>query len=531
MALGWEAPTSTVNNSFSATLIADGALTGVDISDFRIKGVDNSTVTLDNNNTTLTQVDTNSWRLDIELTGTYDADYFVRVRRNQVQEDGTNVPSSNLDSTPFRIDSSFTPPPARPIIGMIATPQNFVVNTDFTLTVTITGINTSAGDTVKVLGLLERFAYAYAGTTLTITGRPTRLLSNALLKIVATNDDGPTNKDVIFNVVPGAPVISQATAPTLYTGYPYSFFVPITNRPPKPTVEGLWTGLIYDRHENDQGQKGVLISGIVAPGDFTVTSGEFTVNAPYAGGPVSRTFQHDIGKATLYGLSNSTVRRIQFNGDGEDITSDLSFTLGFSGYGHNYLFDVDENYIYVERNLSPRQIHRASRTTGDGQTSTLMDLTGNLNYDPTAGVAVDDDTLYVGDSNTRRIYLYNKSTGAYMHYFRVPSTSNFRFSGIVVHGDSIVLLSWSADALLWFSKNTGNNVLADIEKTVNLSSDIDYISDITILGNNIYITDRDQDKIYRVDALTADGGTAEYLETSGVPSGFRDMNGIAVYAA
>ena len=49
---------------------------------------------------------------------------------------------------------------AKPVIGMIATPQNFVVNTDFTLTVTITGIDTSAGDTVKVLGLLERFAYA-----------------------------------------------------------------------------------------------------------------------------------------------------------------------------------------------------------------------------------------------------------------------------------------------------------------------------------------------------------------------------------
>ena len=191
---------------------------------------------------------------------------------------------------------------ARPTIGMIASPLNFVVNTAFTLTVPITGIDLSAGDTVKVRGEIEGFTYAYDSGTLTITGLPTRILSNAPFKIIATNSDGPTEKSAAYNVVPGAPVISQVTAPTVYIGQPYKFFVPITNMPKQPTVGGLWIGLKYEKHEDDRGQTGVLISGDAGAGDFTVDAGDFIVNAPYAGGLVSATFPHAISEVPRPGL-------------------------------------------------------------------------------------------------------------------------------------------------------------------------------------------------------------------------------------
>ena len=415
---------------------------------------------------------------------------------------------------------------AKPVIGMIATPQNFVVNTDFTLTVTITGIDTSAGDTVKVLGLLERFAYAYAGTTLTITGRPTRLLSNALLKIVTTNDDGPTNKDVIYNVVPGAPVIAQRTAPKLYSGAPYSFFVPITNRPPKPTVEGLWTGLKYERHENNQGDKGVLISGIVAPGDFTVDSGEFTVNAPYAGGPVSRTFQHDIGKATLYawrGTGNPhTIHEFRINGDGEEISSVRSFNCSTRSTRG---IDVDANYIYFRVSIG-NNFYRVSRNTGDGQTVAGTRVAGAQSGN--WGVAVDGDLLYSPATITGIgiIYVPRISTASFEKLFRIPSTiGSPRF--LVIDGNNLIVYSFTNRALYWIDKDTANNTDATITKTVRLASRT--YNDMTLLGDRILLVNYTSQQIEMIDKNTGNNQTAEVLETYLIPSDFQSMEGIAVY--
>ena len=49
---------------------------------------------------------TNNWQLDISLTGTLDADYTMRVRRNSLMFDGMNVPAPALASAAFTIDTS-----------------------------------------------------------------------------------------------------------------------------------------------------------------------------------------------------------------------------------------------------------------------------------------------------------------------------------------------------------------------------------------------------------------------------------------
>ena len=111
--LSWQVPQTTTDNTFSVTLVSDQALTGVSLDDFTFRREDGvfieaSTVA------TLTQVTgTNNWRLDATLTGTVDHDFQVRLRSNRLTgEDSDPVPSSNLTSDNFHVNSSSTAPDA-----------------------------------------------------------------------------------------------------------------------------------------------------------------------------------------------------------------------------------------------------------------------------------------------------------------------------------------------------------------------------------------------------------------------------------
>ena len=107
--LAWIVPTAPTDNTFPVTLTSNHELTGVALSDFRIRIADNSepVIILDATNATLTEVaGTNNWQLDISLTGTLDGEYTARVRRNSLMFDGMNVPTPALASAPFTIDSS-----------------------------------------------------------------------------------------------------------------------------------------------------------------------------------------------------------------------------------------------------------------------------------------------------------------------------------------------------------------------------------------------------------------------------------------
>ena len=109
--LSWQIPATSVNNTFSATLVSDQVLTGVTLDDFIFRPVGESTIEA-NTVATLTNVaGTNNWRLDVTLTGTYDTDFVVRLRPNRVTDaDGDS--NARLDSNTFRVDSSLTAPDA-----------------------------------------------------------------------------------------------------------------------------------------------------------------------------------------------------------------------------------------------------------------------------------------------------------------------------------------------------------------------------------------------------------------------------------
>ena len=109
--LSWQIPATSVDNTFSVTLISDQVLTGATLDDFIFRPVGESTIEA-NTVATLTNVaGTNNWRLDVTLTGTYDTDFVVRLRPNRVTDaDGDS--NARLDSNAFRVDSSLTAPDA-----------------------------------------------------------------------------------------------------------------------------------------------------------------------------------------------------------------------------------------------------------------------------------------------------------------------------------------------------------------------------------------------------------------------------------
>ena len=109
--LSWQIPATSVNNTFSVTLVSDQVLTGVTLDDFVLRPVGESTIEA-NTVATLTNVaGTNNWRLDVTLTGTYDTDFVVRLRPNRVTDaDGDS--NARLDSNAFHVDSSLTAPDA-----------------------------------------------------------------------------------------------------------------------------------------------------------------------------------------------------------------------------------------------------------------------------------------------------------------------------------------------------------------------------------------------------------------------------------
>ena len=114
--LSWQIPATSVNNTFSATLVSDQVLTGVSLDDFVLRPVGESTIEA-NTVATLTNVaGTNNWRLDVTLTGTYDTDFVVRLRPNRVTDaDGDS--NARLDSNAFHVDSSLTAPDAPTVTG------------------------------------------------------------------------------------------------------------------------------------------------------------------------------------------------------------------------------------------------------------------------------------------------------------------------------------------------------------------------------------------------------------------------------
>lgn len=277
MALSWQVPTTTVNNTFSVTLVSDAAITGVEFNDFRLRGADGTSIIPDSTNCTLTQVSgTNNYRLDWTLTGTRNQLYSIRLRQRRVQEAGVNVPSSHLDSSTFLVDSSFSG--STPVIQSTAR-QNIIVDTDYSLTINISGNPLEAYATGDLEGF-EQDWDADAGT-LKIFGRPDRNFSGGWL-VHAKDRVDPTNivtDDVFFDVVPKAPIFGTLPDIHLYREVPLNIDIPIQNLGGY-TAKSLLVGM-----KSEKVEEGVKIGGqLSGDTEYTIAESDIAIVAEYAGG-------------------------------------------------------------------------------------------------------------------------------------------------------------------------------------------------------------------------------------------------------
>lgn len=286
MALSWQVPTTTVNNTFSVTLVSDTAITGVDANDFQLRGADGTNMVLDDRLVSISRVqNTHNYQLNIRLSGTRNQLYAIRLRRRRVQENGVGVPPGHLDSATFRIDSSYVAPP---VLSIEAIDEQFVPlgTTDYDLVIDITG----DPDTVEASGHMEGFAQHWdaANGQLHIRSKEvTRLISGVFWTVKITKGAQTRTADIAYNVVEAAPIFQTLVMLHLYRDVPINIDILIQNIPnvfvPNAKLLGLKSTL-QDYGLNIGGE-------LAADANFSVNEGDISVIVPSETGGTSE--MHD----------------------------------------------------------------------------------------------------------------------------------------------------------------------------------------------------------------------------------------------
>ena len=203
---------------------------------------------------------------------TGDGNIEVVLRSNAVTVGNARVSASIAYAEPVL-------PPAIESIGE----QNIVVDTPYELTVRIRN-NPSK---VYADGKWQDFYHTYTknGTIgiLKIIGRPEKLVKGEKWKIVAekTGFDN-VESEIIFNVIPAAPVITRIGRQTIYKGVETDILVPIAN---KPTVVDLRGPLLDLGFKRETELEGVRIIGEIPENiELSITEGVGNITASNAGG-------------------------------------------------------------------------------------------------------------------------------------------------------------------------------------------------------------------------------------------------------
>ena len=210
VALAWVVPGVDVGNTFSATLTSNYPLTGFEVGDFRLRDDDNSdpVIPLTGSNTTITQVaGTNNLRLDLELTGTYDDDYTIRINGGAVTANGMSVPSAQLASSAFRIDSSVGLDPLA-----VGTVNDRFWDVGETINYTLPEATGGSGINTYTLSPTLPAGLTFNATARTITGIPTLGFERAEFTYTVTDSVGTTvSRTFDIQVTATAIVFSPST--------------------------------------------------------------------------------------------------------------------------------------------------------------------------------------------------------------------------------------------------------------------------------------------------------------------------------
>ena len=159
--------------------------------------------------------------------------------------------------------------------------QDLTLNSDFDIEIEILG----DPDEVTVKGQWdERVYYDWdEDETLTISGNAGTVLSGAMLAVEAVKGTETVEEDVVYNVAPPAPVITEPVNLVITAGVNYDdapISVAIANGPADVSMEGLLVGLYFEETSTGADIKGMLPDDV----ELTVTSGTVEIVASTAGG-------------------------------------------------------------------------------------------------------------------------------------------------------------------------------------------------------------------------------------------------------
>ena len=176
---------------------------------------------------------------------------------------------------------------ATPVIAAVSE-QDITIDTDYSLRVGIT----NDPEEVTVDGLLEGFAYDWHedDDEVEIFGEATRLLGDAMWIVSAkeTPTSDAVTREIIYNVVPTAPIIEEVGEQTIIKGRAQDIFVEVQNTPTLIAVDGLLTGLKHERDTDGEGEDavdGVRITGTILDDvNLTIDASSFEVVTSNDGG-------------------------------------------------------------------------------------------------------------------------------------------------------------------------------------------------------------------------------------------------------
>ena len=222
LALGWIVPTSDVGNTFSVTLTSNYALTGVALTDFRLIARNPTnfiflqTSDPDIDSVTLTQISgTHNYRIDIVLSGTYDQPFEIRLINNQALFGSMTVPTANLNSSQWNVDSSIVPvTPATPTVTFSPTSVRNGRTTEATIQWDMGVTGFTIADLSVDVGSLSNFTAVDADTfTVDITAPATG--SGDITLTIAEDAVDETNSEATATVAYSAlPTVTIAFNPS-----------------------------------------------------------------------------------------------------------------------------------------------------------------------------------------------------------------------------------------------------------------------------------------------------------------------------
>jgi len=387
-------------------------------------------------------------------------------------------------------------------------------------------------DTVEVKGLLEGFYYSYADGTLTIAGEGTRTINNAMWTITAKKGSDTATREIVYSVVPPAPIIATVPKQFIPKGAPYSLDIPIQNGG-NVNVTGHIIGLEYD------GNNPLNISGTVPLGaKFTVESGMFVIEAKNGGGMHTRNVEWEFAR-TLFGVTghrnNNKVYIFPSQSPaGETFTASRVFDLP-SNVQTPRGAALDGNDLYIF-SLSFSDIFVIPADTAHMQTATeSRKFRVNVSGSDPGGLTVDETYVYLFGRNGT-VYVFDKLTPSTQGFDRVEPIRSFSAitsfsSGGLTHDGTYLYILYrdNSDFNLYIAvvpKNTTSST-ATVDRRFEMPLVSGFPSALVIYGDDIYcVTDNEIMYVFSKD--TADGTQAEVSRSFNLPSGVVSVQGLAI---